>query len=164
MKVLLSIKPEYSKKIFSGEKKFEFRKRRPKSVIDVVFVYESRPTKNIVGGFSVKRIHSGSPEEIWEKCKDTGGIERKKYLDYCNGTDRIHAFEIDKTFKFENPMDPYEMILGFKPPQNFFYIDELALSKIMENSKMSKNFNGSDEDFPINDCPKNLIISYLDRL
>jgi hypothetical protein len=59
-------------------------------------------------------------------------------------------------------MDPYEMILGFKPPQNFFYLDGSTLSKIMEKSKMSKNFSFG-EDMPMNNYQQNLIISYLDR-
>ena len=91
MNVLLSIKPEYSKRIFSGKKKYEFRKIKPKFMVDMVFVYESSPTQRIVGGFSVKRIHSGSPDEIWQKCQESSGIEKKMYQNYCNGTEIIHA-------------------------------------------------------------------------
>jgi predicted transcriptional regulator len=136
MRVLLSIKPEYSKKIFSGEKKYEFRKRRPKFVIDLVFVYESSPTRNIVGWFSVKGIHSGSPEEIWETCKDSSGIERNNYFEYCNGTDIIYAFEIDEAFKFKNPMNPFEMFSDFKPPQSFCYLNGSIISETIENNRM----------------------------
>jgi len=135
MKVLLSVKPEYSKKIFSGEKKYEFRKQKPKFVIDTVFVYESSPTRNIVGGFSVKRIHSGSPERIWQKCKKSSGIERSNYLNYCNGTEVIYAFEIDEAFKFENPIDPFGMISDFKPPQSFSYLDGTLIFETLENSQ-----------------------------
>lgn len=135
MKVLLSIKPEYSKKIFSGEKKYEFRKQKPKFVIDTVFVYESNPTRIIVGGFSVKRIHSGSPERIWQKCKESSGIEKSSYLDYCNGTKVIHAFEIDEAFKFENPIDPFEVIPDFKPPQSFSYLNGSSIFEMLENSQ-----------------------------
>jgi predicted transcriptional regulator len=119
---LLSIRPEYSKKIFSGEKRYEFRKRKPKKIIGKVFVYESSPAKNIVGWFSVRRIHSGSPKEIWEKCKDSGGIKEQNYFAYCNGTKMIHALEIGETFRFEHPLNPFDSIRGFKAPQDFGYI------------------------------------------
>lgn len=133
MKLLLSIKPKYSEKIFSGEKKYEFRKQKPKRVIDRVFIYECSPSKNIVGWFSVKRIHSGSPEEIWDKCKNLSGIEKKKYLTYCNGRKVIYAFEINETFKFDNPIDPFKIISDFKPPQSFTYLDGSIIFKTLEN-------------------------------
>jgi len=133
MDVLLSVKPEYSKRIFSGEKKYEFRKRKPKFAIDVVFVYESSPTRSIVGQFSVKRIHSGSPDRIWQKCKESSGIEKKNYLDYCNGTKVVHAFEIAEVFKFENPINPFEVISDFKPPQSFSYFNDPSMPRNSQN-------------------------------
>jgi predicted transcriptional regulator len=133
MKLLLSIKREYSEKIFSGEKKYEFRKQKPKGVINKVFVYECSPSKNIVGWFSVKSIHAGSPEEIWERCKNSGGIGKSNYLTYCNGTKVIYAFEIDETSRFDNPIDPFEIIADFKPPQSFAYLDGSVLFNTLEN-------------------------------
>jgi predicted transcriptional regulator len=134
MKVLLSIKPEYSKKIFSGEKKFEFRKCKPKCPIDGVIVYETSPTKKLVGSFNVKKIHSGSPEQIWEKCKNLSGIKQLDYVKYCHGTKIIHAFEIERASKFENPHNPFDKTSDFRPPQNFFYLDDSMLSEILEKS------------------------------
>lgn len=133
MQVLLSIKPEYSRKIFSGEKKYEFRRQKPKFTISTAIVYESSPTRGIVGSFSVRKIHSGSPERIWQKCKQSSGIEESSYLKYCSGTKLIHAFEIDKVFRFEDPIDPTEIIPDFKPPQNFSYIRGSLISKMLQN-------------------------------
>ena len=92
MNVLLSIKPEYSRKIFSGEKRYEFRKRRPNEDIHKVCVYESHPSKKIVGWFSLRRIHSGSPKRIWQMCNNYGGIKPESYFAYCKGRKIIHAF------------------------------------------------------------------------
>ena len=135
MKLLLSIKPEYSEKIFSGEKRYEFRKQKPKRVIDKVFIYECSPSRNIAGWFSVKRIHSGSPEEIWERCKNWSGIEKNRYLNYCNGSKVIYAFEINETFKFDNPINPLKIISDFKPPQSFTYLDGSIIYETLENSQ-----------------------------
>jgi predicted transcriptional regulator len=123
MNILLSIKPEYTQKIFSGEKKYEFRRQRPISTIKKALIYECAPTKNIVGWFTVKRILSGSPKDIWEKCKNSGGIEREKYYAYCNGKKIIYALEIDSFFQFKNPINPFEFCSDFRPPQNFSYLD-----------------------------------------
>lgn len=133
MIVLLSIKPEYTEKIFSGEKRYEFRKQKPKRVIERIFIYECHPSKNIVGWFSIKRVLSGSPKEIWDKCKNQSGMEKERYFSYCNGKRVIHAFEIDDSLQFDNPIDPFKSISNFKPPQNFTYLGEPMILKMLEN-------------------------------
>ena len=127
MKILLSIKPKYSEKIFSGEKRYEFRKQTPKEKIEKVYVYESNPTQHIVGWFTIKKILTGSPKEIWEKCKAKGGIEHSNFFAYCADKTMIHAFEIDKYGRFETPIDPYETYPDYKPPQNYTYFDDSDL-------------------------------------
>lgn len=129
MKVLLSIKPKYSEKIFSGEKRFEFRKQKPKRVVDKIFIYESRPSQNIVGWFSIKRIHSGHPEEIWMKCKSSSGLDEKSFFNYCNGSKIIYAYEIDEIFQFDEPINPFKIVSDFKPPQSFKYLDDSIINK-----------------------------------
>lgn len=124
MRLLLSIKREYSEKIFSGEKKYEFRKKKPTRLVDKVFVYEPSPSRSIVGWFRIKRIHSGSPREIWRRCKNSSGIRESSYLTYCNGSKIVHAFEINETFRFGNSIDPFKIISNFKPPQSFAYLDD----------------------------------------
>lgn len=135
MRVLLSIRPEYSKRIFSGEKKYEFRKRKPKSAVGTVIVYESSPTRSIVGGFEVKKIHSDSPDKIWQKCKEFSGIEKNNYLNYCNGAKLIHAIEIGAIFRFENPINPLAVNPHFRPPQNFSYLSDSTIYDMLETSQ-----------------------------
>ena len=127
MEILLSIKPKFSNKILSGEKKYEFRKRKPKQTSNKVYIYESNPTKQIVGWFIYNRILTGSPIEIWEKCRHLGGIERESFFQYCNGNHIIHAFEIKTSFRFELPINPYQLIHGFSPPQDFQYFNDTIL-------------------------------------
>lgn len=52
MNILLSIKPKWAEKIYSGEKTIEFRKSIPKNFNtseDVVFIYETAPVKMVTG-------------------------------------------------------------------------------------------------------------------
>jgi len=132
MKVLLSIKPEYTEKIFSGVKKYEFRRQKPRSIIERVFIYECSPSKSIVGWFTVKKILSGSPEKIWDFCRSLSGIKKSKFFSYCNGKRVIYAFEIDRVYQFETPINPFEICSGFKPPQNFSYLDRLSIYNAIE--------------------------------
>lgn len=55
--VLLSIKPEFTHKIFDGTKKYEFRKKVFKDEnIRKVIVYASSPEKKVLGEFDIDRI------------------------------------------------------------------------------------------------------------
>ena len=127
MKILLSIKPEFVARIFNGEKRVEFRKQVPRKHFDKVFIYESSPTQNIVGWFSVSRIAKGHPDQIWESCRDIGGIEKNSYYKYCNGNARIYAFEINEVHRFAEPINPYAIDPSFTPPQNFAYLDSSSI-------------------------------------
>lgn len=133
MNVLLSIKPRYTKKIFSGEKKYEFRKQKPKEIPEKVIIYECHPSKNIVGWFIVKRIISGPPKEIWVKCKNSSGMKEEDYFNYCYGSKIIYAFEIDRTFQFDTAINPFEIDPDFNPPQNFSYLNHPLLSNLIES-------------------------------
>ena len=56
MKVMISIKPEFADKIFTGIKKYEFRKVLFKNNdIDTVIVYASSPVQKVIGEFKIKR-------------------------------------------------------------------------------------------------------------
>ncbi len=134
MKILLSIKRDYSDKIFSGEKRFEFRRQKPRQRFEIVLVYESTPTKKIVGWFSVKKVIQGSPEELWTRYKDVAGIKEDDYFKYCGDKNVVYALEIDKTHRFESPIDPYILDDKFRPPQNFTYLSNSRISMIIPDT------------------------------
>jgi len=121
--ILLSIKPEFSKKIFNGEKQFEFRKVIPKNHIEKVFIYESSPSKLIVGWFTVKRILSGTPMTIWKLCNHASGVDEDYFFAYCGNKELIYAIEIKQVFEFIVPIRPHELDPSFKAPQNFMFLD-----------------------------------------
>ena len=64
MNALLSIKPEFVEKIFSGEKRFEFRKSAFRQDISCVIVYATSPVRRIVGEFEVEEILQAPPRKL----------------------------------------------------------------------------------------------------
>ncbi|TRX46335.1 ASCH domain-containing protein [Fulvivirga sp. M361] len=123
MKVLLSIKPEYANKIFSGEKKFEFRKRAfGKMEVRTVVVYSTMPVGRIIGEFSIKEIHQDSPESIWSKTKRFSGIDKGFFNEYYDGRDLAIAIEVDKPVLYDNPINPKKEYENFTAPQSFMYL------------------------------------------
>jgi predicted transcriptional regulator len=123
MNVLLSIKPEYSEKIFDGKKTFEFRKTNIKEDVEEVWVYESRPTQKIVGKFKVKVVLCDAPARLWKQCNGSGGISRSDFDQYFKGKSIGYAFKISNAERFESAIEPKEIFSKFYPPQNLMYFE-----------------------------------------
>jgi predicted transcriptional regulator len=126
--VILSLKPRYLEAIFSGTKKFEFRRRIFKrNDIEKVFIYSSNGVRAIVGYFKIEEILMGTPEYIWSICGAHGGISREEYFEYFRGSDTAYAIKIGELYRFSKPLNPHELIDGFIAPRSFRYIDYLSL-------------------------------------
>jgi type I restriction enzyme S subunit len=127
MNALLAIKPEFARKILSGEKSYEFRRTTFKdaTAVDFIYLYSSSPEKRIVGGFVSDRVVEGRPENLWELFGDTSGIEdRDRFMDYFDGTETGYAIQIDRAYEFDEPVDPKEVFDDFVPPVSFNYLGE----------------------------------------
>jgi predicted transcriptional regulator len=123
MRVLLSIKPKYANKIFSGEKKFEFRKKAFRNIeVHTVVVYSTMPVGRIIGEFTIKKIHQDSPKSIWNKTKLFSGIDKKFFNEYYDGKELAVAIEVDKISLYKEPIDPKEKYENFTAPQSFMYL------------------------------------------
>lgn len=124
MKVLLSIKPQYAKRIFSGEKKYEYRRnlfKRPD--VDTVVVYATKPIGKVIGEFKIEAVLEGKPEFIWEQTKLYGGIDEKDYIDYFAERDKGFAIQIKTAKVYKKPLELTEINPNIKyPPQSFMYI------------------------------------------
>lgn len=125
MKVLLSIKPEFAEKIFSGEKTFEFRKSVFKnSTVKTVVVYATRPVARIVGEFDVARVMGAEPSELWKKTQAGAGITEEFFREYFVGRSYGFALEIENATLYPEPIMPSDLIENFVAPQSYMYVDD----------------------------------------
>jgi len=122
MNVLISIKPKYVKKIISGEKKYEYRKKIFKKDVEKVYIYSSSPEKKIIGYFEYNGYKKGSPDEIWAITKETAGIKENEFKRYFNNKFVAYAITIKKCVVYKKPIDPYLENSDFRAPQSFMYI------------------------------------------
>ena len=123
--VLLSIKPEFAEKIFSGVKKYEFRRAifKSKSVSRVV-VYASSPVQRVVGEFTVGGvIHSGK-QHLWSKTKRHAGIEKLYFDNYFSGKDKAFAIKIERPRRYTTPLLLKTLSATLRPPQSFVYLED----------------------------------------
>ena len=122
MKVLLSIKPEYAERIFSGDKKYEFRRVVFKNTeANTVVVYASAPISKVVGEFEIGGILADSPEQLWEVTKKHAGIDDNFFFEYFSGRNVGYAIKVKNPKKYSKALDVREHF-SLAPPQSFAYI------------------------------------------
>ena len=128
MKILLSIKPEFVKEIFEGNKKFEYRKSIFKrNDVNTVIVYSTKPVGRIVGEFSIEKILKSSPIQLWEATSEYSGITKSDFDKYINTRRIAYAYQIKNPVLYDNPIDPNSFSNRFFAPQSFKYIQEFDL-------------------------------------
>lgn len=121
MKILLSVNPEYVERIFSGEKRYEYRKRLPKEPIDKIIIYSTYPEMKVIGEVEVVDFIFGSPTAVWEQTKKSAGISREKYRKYFKGCKIAYAYQLGLTITYDTP----KLLSDFgisNPPQSFIYL------------------------------------------
>ena len=119
--ILMSIKPEYVDKIFSGEKKYEYRKRLCKEKIDTIIVYSSSPIQKVVGELKIKQVLYDKKNVIWNKTNKYGGITKIKYDNYYENCGYVVAYEIEKAILYEKQKDLKDFNVR-TAPQSYVYI------------------------------------------
>jgi predicted transcriptional regulator len=123
MKVLLSIKPEFAEKIFSGEKKFEFRRAIFKDrSVKKVLVYASSPVQKVIGEFEIDEIVCQDIETLWKTTQPHAGITYDYFITYFEGKKHGFAIKIKNLNKFKNAQcikKDYQLV----PPQSFVYVN-----------------------------------------
>ena len=124
MNVILSIRPNFCKMIFSGKKVYEYRKRVfTRSDVDKVYIYATKPICRIVGYFTIAAMIEGSPNNMWKMTHEGSGIAKEYFDAYFSGCETAHAIKIDEVIKFDTPIDPKKVIKNFTAPQNYRYVD-----------------------------------------
>ena len=124
MNVILSIRPTFCKMIFSGQKKYEYRKRVfTRSDVDKVYVYATKPICRIVGYFTIDEVIADKKNDLWEKTHKDGGISKEYFDAYFKNSDTAYAIKIGQVVKLDTPIDPKSVIKDFHAPQNFMYVN-----------------------------------------
>jgi len=124
MNVILSIKPKYVKHILDGTKKFEFRKIIFKQNVEKIYIYSSSPVMRIVACFKIEYILAEKPSVLWDICSYNAGISYEEFNKYFSQKKVGYAIKITNLKIFEEPISPQSVIVNFKAPQSFMYIEK----------------------------------------
>lgn len=121
--ILLSIKPEYCRKIFDGTKKYEFRKHLAQNNVSKIIVYSTFPEMKVIGEVEVKGTLSMKKTPLWEYTKNFAGISREKYRMYFKDCVEAHAYILGETTFYDKPVS-LETFGIKQAPQSFVYVQE----------------------------------------
>lgn len=138
MEILISIKPKYVKKIFDGTKKWEFRKSIPNKEIHHAYIYSSYPIKRVVGEMELGRVVKGTPEYLWNYCKNPG-ISKEDFFEYFKNSNIGYAYNIEDVIEYNkeeyinlninnalvdmnDKMLQKRIIMPLKAPQSWCYL------------------------------------------
>lgn len=131
--IYLSIKPEFTKKIETGEKNYEFRKYYPKQKIDILYVYETVPTcalKYIIELGNIVEYPNKILKDGYGNLDFNNGLKKSKY-----------AYEIKHVYILEEPINLSKLReeYNFVPPQGYSYDEKYPkLTKYLNNSKVRR--------------------------
>lgn len=121
-KMLLSINPEHVENIFSGAKKFEFRKVRCRSEVDRIVIYSTSPVMKIVGEAEVLNVIEGLPAEVWEQTEEYAGIKKTFFDQYYEGKNKAVAYHLGIIKQYQRPLNLSDFGVR-SAPQSFVYLD-----------------------------------------
>jgi predicted transcriptional regulator len=140
---LISIRPRFAEMIFAGSKTVELRRVCPKvSVGDLALVYVSSPAMELRGSFEVGKILTASPAILWKKVGEKSGVTRAEFFAYFKGKKRAHALVIKRAWPLPAPVGLKVLRRsngGFRPPQNFHYLNRTDSSLLVSLSASQSN-------------------------
>ena len=137
---LISIHPMYAKKILSGEKSLEFRRRWTSQDVDFLVIYATSPVRQIIAIAEIAETFRGNKTQLWDlaKCKG-GGISQKKLFEYMEGRQEGVAIELINVIKITNGLSLSDLFgADFQPPQSFRYLNATEQAKLAKQLRKNQ--------------------------
>jgi predicted transcriptional regulator len=138
--LLISLHQDHMLNIFSGKKRVELRKIRPRVTHgDLVVLYVTRPLKALVGSFEVAKVLEGPPERLWRKVGTSSGVTRSQFDSYYDGSSYGYGIMVKNPSAFPKSLslaDIRRVWTKFFPPQGYKYLNQderRLLIKILTN-------------------------------
>ena len=129
MNIILSIHPEFARKIYAGEKKIEFRTTMPRKYelcVDKIFIYETAPICAVTGWMvvdsyiNINKIFNGRRDDLKRDIIKNGCLTLEQIKAYKPNL-QLWGWSIKDTYTWNR----YEPIILFspneKPPQSWCY-------------------------------------------
>lgn len=151
MNIIMSTKPVYVNLIEAGTKSFEYRKHGFTQRINRVYLYESKPVGKVTSFFTIKRIITAQPVDLWIATKDNAGMSKSNFFSYYKDNQKMaYAIQIGSFNRLSKPVsihyfglkhapESFQYIRPVKPKKNHEHINKpFTRMKKPNTSKISK--------------------------
>lgn len=118
---MMSLEPELTARVLSGQKTVELRRRRVCfKPGDRVWFYSKVPTGQVEAVAIVKNVVEGAPSELWARFKNRIGITRAEFDRYLGNCAVASGIVLGEVTKLDRRLDLGAMrsaVDSFQPPQ-----------------------------------------------
>ncbi len=134
--IIISVKPNYSGKIFDGLKTIELRRRFPLSIVagSTAYIYSTSPEMALLGAIKIDDVERLNLTVLWKKHGKSASINKADFDEYFNGLEDGFALKLSAPRRFRRPLTLPELKerFAFKAPQSFLYAKS-DLQKALRN-------------------------------
>lgn len=130
---LIPIRSTYAERIYRGQKRFEYRRMRPRKSLDYLVLYETGSKGGITGVVEVNGVLEGSPAELWALSKFASGIDYGSYRSYFKGAKRGVAYCLGRVWKLQK-QHLFREIGSMHIPQSLQYIDSSLVAGVIKSA------------------------------
>ncbi len=106
-----------------------------------VLIYETVPTKAVVGFFTVKKVVRLPLPTLWSLARGNAELTKEEFLSYFDGLTEGAGILVRKAVRFSRPIDLAELRTlwpGFQPPQGFRYLNDEALQSLYAKTECKR--------------------------
>lgn len=133
--LILSIRPKYVERIFSGSKTVELRKRTAQITPGArVLVYSTTPCCAVVGEVLISFREQLPLPQLWKRHGVQAAVDRAEFDDYYCGCGEGVAFGLAEVRSYRAPV-PLRLLRdaanGFRPPQSYMRVPALVEELVM---------------------------------
>lgn len=120
--LVMSIRPQYAERLFTGRKSVEIRKGFARHWQGQrVTLYATSPAKRLVGEARIEKVFIGAPDEVWKIYGEGIGCARSEFDEYTGTARKISAVVMRDVRPFHTPLSirvASELVAErLKPPQ-----------------------------------------------
>jgi predicted transcriptional regulator len=129
--IVMSIRSKYARKVLSGRKKVEVRRKFSKKWKgSKVSIYASGHERSLVGEALIKDVVFDKPHNIWESFSVQIGCTKEEFDKYTASKNMVYAVVLENAVPYRKSMSINE-ISGLvkeklRPPQNYYNLNNNA--------------------------------------
>jgi predicted transcriptional regulator len=134
--VLMSIHPRWARKIISGEKTVEVRRRPPSADGATLLLYATGPVAAVIAHATITTVHQEDADKLWRRLGARTALDEQQFTSYLHGASAPGALELADVRAIE------PVLLEFPAPQSWMWLHgesephRKLLKRVLESSAL----------------------------